>query len=59
MHYEGKALGRSSHWRCSAKKGTLELLPQACNFIRKESMAQVFSSEFYKIFKNTFFTEQL
>ena len=45
-------------------------LPEACNFIKKETLAQVFSSEFYEIskkfsgeffefFKNTFFTEHL
>ena len=28
---------------------------QVCNFIRKETLPQVFSCEFYKIFKNTFF----
>ena len=28
---------------------------QVCNFIKKETLAQVFSSEFYEIFKNTFF----
>ena len=27
----------------------------ACNFIKKETLAQVFSCEFCKIFKNTFF----
>ena len=27
----------------------------ACNFIKKESLAQVFSSEFCEIFKNIFF----
>ena len=27
----------------------------ACNFIKKETLAQVFSFEFYEIFKNTFF----
>ena len=33
---------------------------QACNCIEKETLAQVFSCEFYKIFKNIFFfTEQL
>ena len=33
---------------------------QAYNCIEKETLAQVFSSEFYKIFKNIFFfTEQL
>ena len=32
---------------------------QACNFIKKETLAQVFSCEFCEIFKNTFFTEHL
>ena len=32
---------------------------QACNFINKESLAQVFSCEFCEIFKNTFFKEHL
>ena len=27
----------------------------ACNFIKKETLAQVFSCEFYEISKNTFF----
>ena len=31
----------------------------ACNFIKKETVEQVFSCEFYKNFKNTFFTEHL
>ena len=33
--------------------------PEACNFITKETLAQVFSCEFCKISKNTFLTEQL
>ena len=35
------------------------LRPQACNFIKKETLAQMFPCEFSKIFKNTFFTEHL
>ena len=31
----------------------------ACNFIKKEALAQVFSCEFCEISKNTFFTEHL
>ena len=31
------------------------LRPKACNFIKKKSLAQVFSCEFCKISKNTFF----
>ena len=31
---------------------------RACNFIKKETLAQLFSCEFCQIFKNIFFTEQ-
>ena len=31
--------------------------PEACNFIKKEPLARVFSREFCGISKNTFFTE--
>ena len=34
-----------------------EVFYEACNLIKKETLAQVFCSEFCKIFKNTFFTE--
>ena len=37
----------------------LEILPKACNFIKKESLAQVFSCEFCEISKNILFTEHL
>ena len=33
--------------------------PQACNVIKKGTLAQVFSCEFGEIFKNTFFKEHL
>ena len=33
--------------------------PEGCNFIKKETLAQVFSSKFSEISKNTFFTEHL
>ena len=33
--------------------------PQACNSIKKETLAQVFSYEFCKIFKKTFFIEHI
>ena len=29
--------------------------PEACNFIKKETLAQVFSCEFCKIYKSTFY----
>ena len=35
------------------------LFLQACNFIEKETLAKVFSCDFYEISKNTFFTEHL
>ena len=33
--------------------------PQACNFIKKEALVQVFSCEFCAISKNTFFAERI
>ena len=33
--------------------------PQACNFIKKEFLAQVFSCKFCEIFKNNFFAKHL
>ena len=68
---------RSSHQRCSVKKGVLrnfakftgkhlcqslffnEVAGGACNFIKKEILAPVFSCEFCEIPKNTFFTEHV
>ena len=35
------------------------LRPEACNFTKKETLAQVFSCEFCEISKNAFFTEHL
>ena len=35
------------------------LQTQTCNFIKKETLAQVFSCEFWEISKNTFFIEDL
>ena len=34
-------------------------MPEACNFIKKETLAKVFSCDFCEICKNTFFTEHL
>ena len=33
--------------------------PEACNFLKKETLAPVFSCEFCEISKNIFFTEHL
>ena len=32
---------------------------EACNFIKKETLVQMFTCEFCETFKNTFFTEHL
>ena len=60
--------------RCSIKKVVLKnfakftekhlcqslfLIKLTCDFIKKETLAQVFSCQFCDIFKNTFFTEHL
>ena len=66
---------RRSHGICSIKNGVLKNFrkfksvseslfefrcrPESGNFIKKEILAQVFSSEFCEIFKNTCFTEHL
>ena len=48
---------------CSAKKVLIEILLQlpatSCNFIKKETLTQVFSNEFCKISKNTISAEHL
>ena len=46
-----------SEKKCSQKFRKIHR-PEACNFIKKETHAQMFSCEFCEIFKNTFFTEQ-
>ena len=57
---------RSSHQRCSMKKGVLRNFAKftgkhlcQSNYIKKETLAQVFSCEFCGLSKNTFFAEQL
>ena len=36
-----------------------DVFKQDCNFIKKETLAQVFSCAFCEVTKNTFFTEHL
>ena len=43
----------------AATGGVLLKKNVACNFIKKEFLAQVFSFEFCEILKNTYFTEHL
>ena len=39
---------------CTRVSFSVKLLAEACNFIKKETLAQVFSCEFCEIFKNFF-----
>ena len=39
---------------CARVSFLIQIQAHACNFIKKETLAQVFSSEFCKISKNTF-----
>ena len=58
--FTGKHLCQSLYFNKVAGQRPATLLkkrlrPEACNFINKETLAQVFSCEFCKISKNTFF----
>ena len=52
------ALSEAVAQRCSVKMVFLEISynsqEKACNVIKKETLAQVFSCEFYETSKNTF-----
>ena len=37
----------------------IKIQPEACNFIKKETLTKVFSCKFCEILKNIFFTEHL
>ena len=55
-------LFKKRHWhRCSPVDFAkfLNFRPEACNFIKKETLAQVFSCGFCKISKNTFLIKHL
>ena len=54
-------INRSSYQRCSIRKDALKHFPkfEACNFISKETLTQVFFCEFCKNFKKNFFTENI
>ena len=57
-----KRSSRVSFFNKLARPATLlkkRLWPEAYNFIKKETLAQVFSCEFFEISKNLFFTEHL
>ena len=44
---------------CARVSFWIKLQTSSCNFIKKETLTQVFSCTFCEIFKNTFFTEYL
>ena len=44
---------------CAKDSFLIKLQASGCNFIKKDSLTQVFSYEFCEIFKNTFSTEHL
>ena len=55
-------LNISQNWRentCARVSILIRLQAIACNFIKKETLAEVFSCEFWEIIKNIFFTEHL
>ena len=47
-------ISQNSQENTCARVSFLIKLQAACNFIKKETLAQVFSCEFYEISKNTF-----
>ena len=52
-------LQNSPENNCARVSFLIKLQVLVCNFIKKESLAQVFSFEFCEISKNNFFTEHL
>ena len=54
-----KVLQNSEESTCARVSFLLKLQTEACNFINKVTLAQVYSCEFGEIFKNTFFGEHL
>ena len=52
-------LQNSQENTCATASFVIKLQASACNFIKKETLARVFSFDFCEICKNTFFTEHL
>ena len=52
-------LQNSQENTCATASFVIKLQASACNFIKKETLARVFSFDFCEISKNTFFTEHL
>ena len=49
----------NTHWGVLLLVKLQGFKPEACNFIKKETLTQVFSCKFCEISKNPFFTEHL
>ena len=47
-------ISQNSQQNTCARVSLSKLQAEACNFIKKETLAQVFSSEFCEVSKNTF-----
>ena len=52
-------LQNSQENTCATASFVIKLQASACNFIKKETLARVFSFDFCEISKNTSFTEHL
>ena len=52
-----RILQNSQENTCARVSFFIKMQAWTCNFIKKETLAQVFSSEFCKTFKYTFFKE--
>ena len=64
FHLRNRSICRSSHWKCTVKKGVLINFTtftgkHVCQslFFKKETLAQVLSCKFWETSKNAFFTE--
>ena len=44
---------------CARASFLIKLQARACSFVKRETLAQVFSCEFCEVFKDTFFTKHL
>ena len=44
---------------CARVSFLIKLQNEACNFLKKDTLAQMSSCEFWEIFKDTFFIEHL
>ena len=54
-----KILENSQQSACARAFFLIKLQAETCNFIKNETLTQVSSYEFCKIFENTFFKEHL